>query len=59
MLWSESVLGAIEAALLGPLGIALAALAMAGVGVACMASGGRVRAGDDGSEGPAGQEDEE
>ena len=59
MLWVADVLAVIAAALMGPLGIALAALAMAGAGVAWMASGSRVRARGVGPEGPAGQESEE
>ena len=59
MLWVADVLAVIAAALLGPLGIALAALAMVGVGVAWVASGGRVRARGGGPVQPAGQESEE
>ena len=59
MLWTIDVLWTVEAALLGPLGIVLAVLALAGAGVACVTSGGRVGAAGDGSDGPARQETEE
>ena len=59
MPWVADMLAAIAAVLMGSLGIALAALAMAGVGVAWVASGGRVRARGVGPQRPAGQESEE
>ena len=59
MLWAADVLSMIAGGLMGPLGIGLMVLAVAGAGVACVTSGGRVGAGDGGPEGPAGQESEE
>ena len=59
MLWTTDVLLTVEAALLGPLGVVLTVLALAGAGVACVTSGGRVGAAGEGSERPARQETEE